>query len=781
MWKRGIPAKKKYFGRLLTWLTAVISLIVIVFTITTYLIAHKIFMKNEYETSNKILNQLKFNIEFVDKTIKASSKSLFLNPGVSYVMNSSQGSIDMSELYSKLIGATSSVMLSNNYIHSICVYNSVNEQYYYTGKSLYFDDKELKKLIKEYPNVPKQKPILRKIAYEYGKTQEYENVLTYIMYETTGPLKKIDSALIINARPEWILDNISAIDANNSGNKIFVMDEKGQFLGDADNIGETEQALLNEYTKHKNAKGDIPSHFICEIMNQEYIVTYNEIKDIGFTLFRIRPAKEVYKYVDMLKINNLAAAVIALLLSGLISIIISNKLYKPIGTLVKSVSASGNSEFYINHRDEISYLKNVYKYSMEKLEKYDSEKIKYRSIMRTYWLKKLLTDTEKIEREQYETICKENMINIPYDYDYYVCLLKIDNFKEFQRINNIKDRKLIRFGVINITTEVLSEDFVVDGVDMNEEHVAFIIGINSESGEKAGKVVECIKKAQDCILKYLNISVTASISEKIDNLWMIPEGYQEALKNSLYRFVLGRRSVITTERIQQNCTSKVRSYSKESEKKLIESIKLAKIKEIEEELKIIINEISLLSYDNITVSIIKLVDVVKSSLFTFSEALNYPTKSGFLDIRHLIYDIETIEELYQMLLETIKDEISAQLEKESNAKYGIVAEAAVGIINKNYWDISLCTNQIASLMKINPRYLARAFKDVIGMSIPNYINNVRLKKAAELLCGDPDVNVYNVIEEVGFDNESYFYRMFKMKYGCTPKEYALQKSIAENI
>ncbi|HHV98874.1 MAG TPA: helix-turn-helix transcriptional regulator [Clostridiaceae bacterium] len=781
MLKRGILAKKKYFGRLLIWLTAVISLIVIVFTITTYLIAHQIFMKNEFETSNKILNQLKFNIEFIDKTIKASSKSLFLNPGVSYIMNSSQGSIEMSELYSKLIGTTSSVMMANNYIHSICVYNSVNEQYYYTGKSLYFDDKELKELIEDYPNIPKQKPILRKIAYEYGKKQEYENVLTYIMYETTGPLKKIDSALIINARPEWILDNISAIDTKNSGNRIFVMDDKGQFLNSTENSLETERALLDEYTKHKNSGGDIPDHFICKIMNQEYIVTYNEIKDIGFTLFRIRPAKEVYKYVDMLRISNLAAAAIVLLLSVLVSIIVSNKLYKPIGTLVKHVSASGNSEFHLNQPDEISYLNNVYKYSMEKIEKYDNEKIKYRGIMKTYWLKKLLTDTEKIEREQYETICRENMINIPYDYNYYVCLLKIDNFKEFQRINSIKDRKLIRFAIINITTEVLSKDFASEGVDMNEEHVAFIIGVNPDSGEKVDKVIECIMKAQECIHKYFDISVTASISEKIDNLWMIPEGYQEALENSLYRFVLGRRSVITVERIQQNCTNKIRSYSKESEKKLIDSIKLAKIKEIEEELKIIINEISLLSYDNITVSIIKLLDAVKSSLLTFSETLNFSIKSGFLDIRHIIYDIETIDELYQMLLETIKDGINAQLEKESNAKYGIIAEAAVGIINKNYWDISLCTNEIASLMKINPRYLARAFKDIIGMSIPNYINNVRLKKAAELLGSDPDVNVYDVIEEVGFDNESYFYRMFKMKYGCTPKEYALQKSLAENV
>ena len=96
----------------------------IILTIGVYLSARQILMNNEYETSKKILNQVKFNIEFIDKTVKSLSQYLLLNYDISSIINSSDTRFDINELYSKLNHATNPVMLSNEYIHSICIYNS---------------------------------------------------------------------------------------------------------------------------------------------------------------------------------------------------------------------------------------------------------------------------------------------------------------------------------------------------------------------------------------------------------------------------------------------------------------------------------------------------------------------------------------------------------------------------------------------------------------------------------------------------------------------------------
>ena len=644
---------------------------------------------------------------------------------------------------------------------------------------MYFDDKDLKQIINQYPDVPKQKPLFRKILFEYGNTQDYENVLTYIMYETSGTPKKIDNAVIINVRPEWILDNISDIDAlENKSDKIFVMDGKGIFLRNSGGNNELEKSLSAEFGRHKSMKDSMPGSFICMLMGREYVVTYDNISNIGFILFKIQPVKEVYKYVDMLKINILIVAVIALLLSILISLAVSKKLYKPLGKLVNQISTGKNKEFDFEQYDEISYLNNVYKYSMGKLAQYYDEKVKNQNIIKAYWLKKLLIEAEKINKEQYETICNEISINLPYDFNYIVCVLKIDSFKEFQRSNDLRNRDLIRFAIINIMTETLSQDFAVEGVDVNEEKIALLVGIKPDQENYTDLMIESVKSGQDYIEQYFSISVTASIGEKVDSFWRISESYENASENSLYRFILGKKSIIIKKEIEQNYLNPDAAYSTNSETKLVDSIRSRDIQEMEENLCVVINEISLLKYDYMMVMIIHLADVVKNTVNSAFEYENSSSRFSFIDLKYMVNDIETIDEFHQILLNSLRNMIKTPSNNEIDVKYRIIAETAVDIINKNYWDKSLYSNQIASMMKMNPRRLAKVFKDVMGVSMPDYINNARLGKAAELL-ENTRMNVYDIIDRIGFDNESYFYRMFKAKFGYTPKDYALFKNVGK--
>ncbi|QAA34539.1 helix-turn-helix domain-containing protein [Clostridium manihotivorum] len=67
-------------------------------------------------------------------------------------------------------------------------------------------------------------------------------------------------------------------------------------------------------------------------------------------------------------------------------------------------------------------------------------------------------------------------------------------------------------------------------------------------------------------------------------------------------------------------------------------------------------------------------------------------------------------------------------------------------------------------------YLARYFKKRMGMSMQQYINNLRISKAKQLLCNS-SLNIKEIAEELGFIDEKYFLKLFKKYENLTPKQF----------
>ena len=65
------------------------------------------------------------------------------------------------------------------------------------------------------------------------------------------------------------------------------------------------------------------------------------------------------------------------------------------------------------------------------------------------------------------------------------------------------------------------------------------------------------------------------------------------------------------------------------------------------------------------------------------------------------------------------------------------------------------------------------FKNEVGLSVLEYTNEVQLE-AAEQLIKNTNLHICDIMQECGFRNESNFYRLFKNKYGVTPKSYRVR-------
>ena len=79
-------------------------------------------------------------------------------------------------------------------------------------------------------------------------------------------------------------------------------------------------------------------------------------------------------------------------------------------------------------------------------------------------------------------------------------------------------------------------------------------------------------------------------------------------------------------------------------------------------------------------------------------------------------------------------------------------------------------DDVAQHVHLNPSYLSRVFKEEMGMNFVSYVNSQRVASAKRLLL-DSSVPLLEVAGLVGFEEQSYFTKVFKRLTGTTPGKY----------
>ena len=69
-----------------------------------------------------------------------------------------------------------------------------------------------------------------------------------------------------------------------------------------------------------------------------------------------------------------------------------------------------------------------------------------------------------------------------------------------------------------------------------------------------------------------------------------------------------------------------------------------------------------------------------------------------------------------------------------------------------------------------PKTLTKMIKKTTGFNFKELLQRKRLSKAVELMC-DTDLPISDIIAAVGYENNSYFHRVFKERYGVTPRAF----------
>ena len=107
------------------------------------------------------------------------------------------------------------------------------------------------------------------------------------------------------------------------------------------------------------------------------------------------------------------------------------------------------------------------------------------------------------------------------------------------------------------------------------------------------------------------------------------------------------------------------------------------------------------------------------------------------------------------------------LKKGDKSKYVL---QAMGYIGEHYSDPNITVAEIAQSIGISECHLSHTFKKETDYTLLNYLTRYRIHKAMELL-RDCRVKVYEVAQQVGYKDITYFSATFKKVVGISPSEY----------
>ncbi len=131
----------------------------------------------------------------------------------------------------------------------------------------------------------------------------------------------------------------------------------------------------------------------------------------------------------------------------------------------------------------------------------------------------------------------------------------------------------------------------------------------------------------------------------------------------------------------------------------------------------------------------------------------------------LISNSVMLEILYMLVTDA---ERTTAREKIKNNNYAAI-ESTIAYVKENLTaDLSL--EMLAERVGFSPIYFHKCFKTSVGMTLREYVEAQRIKRATSLLT-HTDMTLTQIAYECGFSSQSYFSYAFKRSLGMTPREY----------
>lgn len=673
--------------------------------------------------------------------------------------------------YQRLRGELTNYRITNNFIKSIyiCLKDKdiIISSDYVTDKIEMFYNSEIKPL-NPGDEIYSYKDFLQKIFngnyYHLPASNDDETIkenvdsnsdLVYITSYPLGSKTILNANIIVKIQKRELQSVVKDILLENEW--LYVVDKQGREITsiNASNIDKND--VLKRITKEVNSKGSID-------YKKDTIISYVESPNNEWMYIAGFSKKSIMSRLTVIKYFTFWIAIIVLLVGISCAIYMSIKSSRPILALANTVkgkfeSTENENIFEFLHGSIREMLKNN-----EELKNEIKEKI---PLLKVSFMDRLIRGNFNSRKELMCAMKNAGISLTGAKFTMVIVRVKTNNcinIEEDGILNGINMAKLIT----SRTLEMLFGDTILIH-DIGRAKLAILFSFPFDDDMQIRNAINNVSNELHKHLKEHNdLHVRFAAGLPYNSLFDVYRSFDEALQASEYTTnpndVLLWYMKATTE-------NQYYYYPVEVENKIINLVKTGNKEGVYALLEDLYQE-NIVNRDVKKNMLAYLFTEMKGTFLRILTHINFENDEEF---RSSI--IEKIEEIDNITLSEDKWErikviyttLCDQVNKSKNQYSSQLITKIIEFVELNYTDQQLNRYMVATKFNLSEVYLSRFFKEQMGENLAKYIEQIRLKKAHELITNS-NLPINDIVEKTGYSCVRTFRRAYVRIYGILPSE-----------
>lgn len=290
-----------------------------------------------------------------------------------------------------------------------------------------------------------------------------------------------------------------------------------------------------------------------------------------------------------------------------------------------------------------------------------------------------------------------------------------------------------------------------------------------DDGKQSNDFIHTMDQLCKSAYRFLESNTSAGIGFLCNDVINLSHSYQGAKDAIEYRVLFEPNQAIYIQDIESQINHQSTWDSQYTENILYE-IKLGEEAGLDKAIDELIQYIkkSAISIQLYQISLIEMIMEIFKLARAYQLDMNQVFGSDF-NINNKIYQMDSLKSFKQWLQDICKKaRNSIRRERTNTAK--LLVEKAIKYIEENYHDSELSVDALCQHLNVSATYFSTLFKKETGINFINYLTNVRMEKALQML-NTTEEKTYNIAEKVGYTEPNYFSYVFKKHYGISPSNY----------
>ncbi|MFC0210993.1 AraC family transcriptional regulator [Paenibacillus chartarius] len=582
------------------------------------------------------------------------------------------------------------------------------------------------------------------------------NVIASAFTLPLGEVNNGKGTLIMLINEQQILNLLKQIQWVNNGT-MLILDSKGQ-------------VIVSTGVRH-----ELPAGLLAELSGSSGYETYRTEGQVqmlsyttgqsGWKYISLVPKSVVLKRVNEIKAWALALLAFVVAAGSAAAYWMAYRSYSPIRDLVYTIS-KGRSVQRNESANEYEFIRNSITESLAEGKELKTKLAGHLPVVRAHFLNRLLKGQVDPAELAPDSLAFRG-VQFPFPC-VGVVLIEADESKEFRIEESERDYALVRFIILNLSSELLGDSGYATETDNGR--LALVLNVPDSSEETLLYRDRFIAELKGIIEGRFRIKITVATSSIHHELPEASRCYTEALNALDYRIIHGISSIIHYDQIRDMGRTDYH-YPTEIEAQFMNVLKSGELEAAERILDDLYErnigsrdttpELGKLLFMNILGTLLRVTNALKIDEKLSLESATDPVKL-ILNSTSADEMVKKIKELIAFICNCVREARSEQHERWQ--------ERMKQYIDLHYGDHSLSLTTVAEHFGLTPAYTSGLFKKQYGINLSDYMIEVRISEAKRLLA-DPSLTVLQVAQKVGYSTDIGFIRVFKKIEGITPGKY----------